>query len=144
MPGHGSTAVQVMLTARTGEEGARRTRATRRTDLGGWDGRKLTGVGCPRRRAGDRSAQRWQTEGEVAGAGGDVGEQQDADGVLEEVAAGWFGAGGGPSVASCPAVEDVEGGWRPRAVFGPALRAEHKDGTVGDAPRRMRATTRVA
>jgi hypothetical protein len=55
--------------------------------------------------------------------------------VLEEVAAGWFSAGGGPSVVRCLAVEDVEGGWRPRAFFGPALRAEYEDGTVGDAPR---------
>jgi hypothetical protein len=55
--------------------------------------------------------------------------------VLEEVAAGWFSAGGGPSVVRCLAVEDVEGGWRPRAFFSPALRAEYEDGTVGDAPR---------
>jgi hypothetical protein len=39
----------------------------------------------------------------------------------------------------CPAVEGIEGGWRPRAVFGPVLRAEHEDGTDGDDPRRMRA-----
>jgi hypothetical protein len=64
--------------------------------------------------------------------------------VLEEVATGWFGAGGGPFVVRCPAVEDVEGGWRPRAVFGPTLRAEHKDDTIGDAPRRIRAMMRVA
>jgi hypothetical protein len=64
--------------------------------------------------------------------------------VLEEVAAGWFSVGGGPSVVRCPTVEDVKGGWRPRAVFGPALREEYEDNTVGDAPRRMRETTRVA
>jgi hypothetical protein len=39
--------------------------------------------------------------------------------MLEEVAAGWFGARGGPSVVRCLAVEDVEGGWRPQAVFSP-------------------------
>jgi hypothetical protein len=50
---------------------------------------------------------------EVAGAEGDVGEQQDAGGVPEEVATGWFDAGGGPSMVRCPMVEDVEGGWRP-------------------------------
>jgi catechol 2,3-dioxygenase-like lactoylglutathione lyase family enzyme len=63
-------AVQVMPTARTSEEGARRTRTMRRTDLGGWEGRRLTGVGYPRRRAGGWSAQRRQTRGEVAGAEG--------------------------------------------------------------------------
>jgi hypothetical protein len=47
-------------------------------------------------------------------------------------------------VVRCPAVEYVKGGWRPQAVFSPALRAEHEDDTVGDAPRRMRATTWVA
>jgi hypothetical protein len=77
-----------MPAARTGEEGARRTRVARWTDLVGWEGRRLTGVGCPRRRAGGQSAQRWQTRGEAAGVGGDVGEQQDTSGVLEEVAAG--------------------------------------------------------
>jgi hypothetical protein len=111
---------------------------------GGWEGRRLTEVGCPRRRAGDQSAQRRQTGGEVAGVGGDVGEQPDTGGVLEDVAAGWFGAGGGPSVVRCPTVKDIKGGWRPREVFSPALRAEHEDGTVGDAPRHMWATTRVA
>jgi hypothetical protein len=64
--------------------------------------------------------------------------------VLEEVAVGWFGAGGGPSLVRCPAVEDVEGGWRPRAVFGLMLQAEQEDGTVGDAPRRIRVMTWVA
>jgi hypothetical protein len=44
----------------------------------------------------------------------------------------------------CLAVEDVEGGWRPLAVFAPVLRAEHEDDMVRDAPRRMRVTTRVA
>jgi hypothetical protein len=44
----GGSAVQVMPAARTGEEGARRTRVVRQTDLGGWEGRRLTGVGCPR------------------------------------------------------------------------------------------------
>jgi hypothetical protein len=111
---------------------------------GGWEGRRLTGVGCPWRRAGGRSAQRWQTGGEVAGTRGDVGELQDVGGVLEEVAVGWFGAGGGPSLVRCPAVEDVEGGWRPRAVFGLMLQAEQEDGTVGDAPRRIRVMTWVA
>jgi hypothetical protein len=53
---------------------------------GGWEGKRLTGVGCPRWRVGDRSAQRRQIEGEVVGVGGDVGEQQDASGVPEEVA----------------------------------------------------------
>jgi hypothetical protein len=51
--------------------------------------------------------------------------------------AGWFGARGGPSVVRCPTVEDVEGGWSPRAVFGPALRVEHEDSTVRDFPRPM-------
>jgi hypothetical protein len=37
---------------------------------------------------GGRSAQRRQTGGEATGIGGDIGEQQDAGGVLEEVAAG--------------------------------------------------------
>jgi hypothetical protein len=109
----GGPAVQVMPVARIGEEGARRTRAARWTDLGGWEGRRLTEVGCPRRRAGSRSAQWRQTRGEVAGAGGDVGEQQDVDRVLEEVAVGWFGAGGGPSVVRCLTMEDVEGGQCP-------------------------------
>jgi hypothetical protein len=76
--------------------------------------------------------------------GGDVSEQQDVGGVLEEVAAGWFGAGGGPFVMRYPGVEDGEGGWPPRVVFGPTLRAKHEDGKTGDAPRRMRVTTRVA
>jgi hypothetical protein len=58
--------------------------------------------------------------------------------------AGWFSAGGGPSVVRCPTVEDVEGGWSPRAVFGPALRAEHEDSMVRDFPRPMTATMRVA
>jgi hypothetical protein len=43
----------------------------------------------------------------------------------------------------CPAVEDVEGSWHPLAVFGSALRVEHKDDTVGDAPRRMMEMMRV-
>jgi hypothetical protein len=47
-------------------------------------------------------------------------------------------------VVRCPAVENVEGGWRPRAVFDPVLQAEHEDDTIGDAPRRMRVTTWVA
>jgi hypothetical protein len=49
-----------------------------------------------------------------------------------------------PSVVRCLAMEDVEGGWRPLAVFTPVLRAEHEDGMVRDPPRRMRVTTRVA
>jgi hypothetical protein len=71
----GGPAVQAMPAARTGEEGARRTRVVRQTDLGGWEGRWLTGVGCPWWRAGGRSAQWWQTGGEATGVGGDVGEQ---------------------------------------------------------------------
>jgi hypothetical protein len=47
-------------------------------------------------------------------------------------------------VVRCPTVEDVEGGWRPQVVFGPALRAEHEDDTVRDAPMCMRVATRVA
>jgi hypothetical protein len=82
MPSHGARPrqagggpiVQAMPAARTGDEGARRTRAARWTDLGGWEGTRLTGVGCPWWRASDQSAQRWQTGGEVAGTGGDVGE----------------------------------------------------------------------
>jgi hypothetical protein len=77
-----------MPTARTGEEGFRRTRAARRTNLGGWEERRLTGVGCPRWRVSGRSAQRWQTGGDVVVVGGEVSEQQDVGGVLEEVAAG--------------------------------------------------------
>jgi hypothetical protein len=133
-----------MPTVRTSEEDARRTRAAQQTDLGAWDGRRLTGFGCPWRCAGGRSAQRRQTGGEVVGTGGDVGEQQDTSGVLEEVVVGWFGAGGGPSMVWCPAVEDVKGGWCPRAVFSPAMRPKHEDGMVGDAPRHMRATTQLA
>jgi hypothetical protein len=47
-------------------------------------------------------------------------------------------------VVRCLAVEDVKGGWRPLALFTPALRAEHEDGMVRDAPRRMRVTMQVA
>jgi hypothetical protein len=96
MPGHGARphragggpTVQAMPVVRIGEEGARRTRAAWQTDLGGWEGRRLTRVGCPWWRVGGRSAQWWQTRGEIAGVGGDGGEQQDVGGVLEEVAAG--------------------------------------------------------
>jgi hypothetical protein len=66
MPGHGARprqagggpTVQAMPVVRTGEEGARRTKAAQQTDLGGWEGRRLTGVGCPRWRVGGQSAQR--------------------------------------------------------------------------------------
>jgi hypothetical protein len=47
-------------------------------------------------------------------------------------------------VVRCLAMEDVEGGWRPLAVFTPVLRAEHEDGMVRDPPRCMIVTTRVA
>jgi hypothetical protein len=77
-----------MLAVRTGEEGPRRTRVARRTDLGGWEGRRLIGVGCPWWCAGGQSAQWRQIGGEAASVRGDVGEQQDTGGVLEEVEAG--------------------------------------------------------
>jgi hypothetical protein len=65
----GGPAVQAMPAARTGEEGARRTRVVRQTNLGGWEGRRLTGVGYLWWRAGGQSAQWWQTGGEATASG---------------------------------------------------------------------------
>jgi hypothetical protein len=48
------------------------------THFGGKGRRRLTELGTLRRCAVGRSAQRWQARGEVTGAEGDVGEQQDS------------------------------------------------------------------
>jgi hypothetical protein len=49
--------------------------------------------------------------------------------VLEGVAAGWFGAGGGPYVVWCPVVEDIKGAGVPgRSSGGTASKARGRHG----------------